>query len=399
MSEVLERNDHVTGIEVLERIDALKDSLTAAAAEAEQLGRLPEHTVEDLQKTGVMKMLQSRQYGGYESHPAEFAEAVMKIASYNSAAGWVAGVVGVHPWQISGFNARTQEEIWGTDPDTWVSSPYAPLGVLEPVEGGYRIKGRIPFSSGGEACEWAITGALLRGEDGQMQMRHIVLPRDDYRFDQDSWNVLGLRGTGSKDLIVDDAFVPAHHVYDPLDFEEGVNFDKVGNTAALYRISFPTIFSFAINSASQGIAEGAIAAVVENARQRVDARGTRSAEDPYQLAMIAECAADVRAGRAVLLADAYRIYDEAAATGTLSKETRAEVRANGVRAIRRSADAIERVFNYAGGRALQFDHPVNRALRDAKTTLAHICNNQHPIYQVWSRVQLGTDDGPMVAFW
>ena len=396
MSELLDRTQTSS---VLDRIEALKDSLTSAAQEAEQLGRLPERTVEDIQQTGVMKMLQSKQYGGYESHPAEFGEAVMKIAGYNAAAGWVAGVVGVHPWQISGFNAQTQEEIWGEDPDTWVSSPYAPLGVLEPVEGGYRVKGRIPFSSGGEACEWAITGALLMGDDGQMQMRHIVLPRDDYWFDQDSWNVLGLRGTGSKDLIVDDAFVPEHRVYDPLDFEEGVNFEKVGNTAALYRLAFPTIFSFAINSASQGIAEGAIAAVMENAQKRVDARGTRTAEDPFQLAMIAECAADVRAGRAVLLADAHRMYDEAEATGTLSRETRAEVRANGVRAIRRSADAIERVFNYAGGRALQYDHPVNRALRDAKTTLAHICNNQHPIYQTWSKVNLGIEQGTDVSFW
>lgn len=399
MNEVLDRTEALTGSQVLDRIDARKESLVAAAPECEQLGRLTDQTVADLRDTGVVKMLQSKQYGGYESHPAEFAEAVMRIAGYNSAAGWVAGVVGVHPWQASGFTAQLQEEIWGQDPDTWISSPYAPLGILEPRAGGYQIKGRIPFSSGGEACEWAITGALLKGEDGQLRMRHIVLPRDDYRFDQDSWNVMGLRGTGSKDLIVDDAFVPAHRVYDPLDFDNGKNFDKVGNVASLYRIAFPTIFSFAINSASQGIAEGALAAVMDNAQKRVDARGTRTLEDPFQMTMLAECAADVRAGRAVLLADAHRIYDEAARDGQLSPQTRAEVRANGVRAIRRSADAIERVFNYAGGRALQMDHPVNRALRDAKTTLAHICNTQHPVYQLWSQVNLGLDYQTSPAFW
>jgi alkylation response protein AidB-like acyl-CoA dehydrogenase len=336
-------------------------------------------------------MLQSKQYGGYESHPVEFAEAVMKIAGYNSAAGWVAGVVGVHPWEASGFTRELQDEIWGLDPDTWISSPYAPLGVLEPVDGGYRIQGRITFSSGGEACEWAITGALLQGPDGAMQMRHIVLPRDDYWFDQDSWNVIGLRGTGSKDLVVDDAFVPAHRVYDPYDFDHGQNFEKVGNDAPLYRIPFPTIFSYAINCASQGIAEGAMAAVMDNALKRVDARGTRTLEDPFQMAMIAECAAEVRAGRAVLIADGHRMYDEAVRDGSLGLETRAEIRANGVRAIRRSVDAVERVFNYAGGRSLQLSSPVSRGLRDAKTTLAHICNTQHPIYQFWAQVNLGLD--------
>ena len=399
MSELLEQSENVTGAEVLDRIDALRESLAGAAAEAEQLGRLPDRTVADLHRIGVIKMLQSKQYGGYESHPAEFSEAVMKIAGLNSGAGWVAGVVGVHPWQASGFTRQLQEEIWGLDPDTWISSPYAPLGMLEPADGGYRIKGRIPFSSGGEACEWAITGALLRTADGATELRHIVLPRDDYWFDQESWNVIGLRGTGSKDLVVDDAFVPFHRVYDPLDFDHGQSFAEVGNDAPLYRIPFPTIFSYAINSASQGIAEGALAAVMTNALQRIDARGTRTLEDPYQMAVIAECAAEVRAGRTVLLADGHRMYDEVVRDGSLSLASRAEIRANGVRAIRRSADAVEKAFNYAGARSLQLASPVSRGLRDAKATLAHICNTQHPIYQIWARVNLGLEHDLGMAFW
>lgn len=391
MNEVLELGHDVTGGQVLDRIDEVKDSLVSASPEADQLGRLPDRTVADLRRIGVIKMLQAKRHGGYESHPVEFAEVVMRIASLNSAAGWVAGVVGVHPWQASGFTPQLQDEIWGLDPDTWISSPYAPLGVLEPVEGGYRIQGRIPFSSGGEACEWAITGALLRAEDGTLQLRHVVLPRDDYWFDQESWNVIGLRGTGSKDLVVDGAFVPFHRVYDPYDFDHGQNFEKVGLDSPLYRIPFPVMFSYAINCASQGIAEGAMATVLENARKRVDARGTRTSEDPFQLTMIAECAAEVRAGRAVLLADGNRMYDEVVQDGRLSDTTRAAIRANGVRAVRRSADAVERVFNYAGGRALQWSSPVSQGLRDTKTTLAHICNNQHPIYQTWAQVNLGLD--------
>ncbi len=399
MNEVLERSEGVTGAEVLNRIDELKDSLAGAAAEADQLGRLPDRTVADLHRTGVVKMLQSKQYGGYESHPVEFAEAVMKIASINSAAGWVSGVVGVHPWQASGFTRELQEEIWGLDPDTWISSPYAPTGVLQPADGGYRISCRVPFSSGGEACEWAIIGALLPAEDGSMQVRHIVLPRDDYWFDQDSWNVIGLRGTGSKDLVVEDAFIPEHRVYDPYVFDHGQAFEKVGNDAPLYRIPFPVIFSYAINVASQGIAEGAMAAVMENSLQRIDARGTKTLDDPYQMTVIAECAAEIRAGRTVLIADGHRMYDEVVRDGQLSMATRAEIRANGVRAIRRSADAVEKVFNYAGARSLQLSSPVSRGLRDAKTTLAHVCNNQHPIYQIWARVNFGLDHNLEMAFW
>lgn len=384
--------------DILGRVEEVAESLSSAAAEAEQLGRLPDRTVADLRHIGVVKMLQARRWGGYESDPVDFAQVVMRIGQLNSAAGWVAGVVGVHPWQASGFTEQLQEEIWGKDPDTWISSPYAPLGVLEPVEGGYRIAGRIPFSSGGEACEWAIVAGLLRGEDGSMSMRHLVLPRDDYWFDQDSWDVMGLRGTGSKDLVVDGTFVPDHRVYDPFDFDHGQTFEAVGLTSPMYRIPFPTIFSFAINAASQGVAEGAMMQVLENSRARVDARGIKTVEDPYQLTIISQCATDVRAGRTVLLEDGRRLL-AAVQDGLVDDQLRIEVRANGVRAIRRSVEAVETAFNYAGARSLKMANPVNRGLRDAKTTLAHICNNQHPIDQVWGRVEMGLDYSLGDAFW
>lgn len=380
-------------------IDEVADTLRDTAAEAEQLGRLPESTIDAIRHTRAIRMLQTKRYGGDEASLVDFAKVAMRIASLNGAAGWVAGVVGIHSWQISGFDPKLQEEIWGDDPETWVSSPYAPLGVLESVEGGYKVAGRIPFSSGGEASQWAITGALMRAEDGSMSLRHIVLPREDYWFDQDSWNVLGLRGTGSKDLVCDGAVIPEYRVYEPRQFEDGVQFDKVGQEGAMYKLPFPVVFSFAINAASQGVAEGAMNALVENAKKRVDAKGVRSMDDPYQISVIAECAADVRAGRAVLLADAERMTQAVAENGTLSFEQRAEFRANGVRAIRRSVDAVEKAFNYAGGRALQMASPVNRGLRDAKTTLAHICNNQHPIYQVWSKVNMGMDFDLDEYFW
>lgn len=387
-----------TGTEILERVENARDRLKELAPRDEKLNRLSEESVEVLNEIGVMKMYQRAHYGGFESDPAEFAEVVMRIARYNSAAGWVGGVVGVHPWQISGFATSLQEAIWGEDPDTWVSSPYAPLGMLEPADGGYRIKGRIPFGSGGEACAWAINGALLKTDDG-VQMRHIVLPRDDYRFDQDSWNVLGLGGTGSKDEIVDDAFVSPDRIYDPLLFENGEYFAEVGVDSPLYKLPFPVIFSLAINSATQGVAEGAMDAVIENTRQRVDARGTKSLDDNYQLAMIGECAADVRAGHTVIVEAARRIMDEVLRDGKLSTRTRIEVRTDGARSVRRSVEAVEKVFNYAGGMAVKWDHPANRGLRDAKTTLAHICNIQHNLYQEWSRVTFGLDHDKVRFFW
>lgn len=385
--------------EVLKRIEERKDSLKAEAVACEHRGRLTEKTVQDLREIGFSKMLQSKRWGGYESHPVEFCEASMTLARYNAPAGWICGVVGVHPWEISGFSEKLQNDIWGQDPETWVSSPYMPLGMLEKVDGGYFVKGRIPFSSGGEECQWAITGALMPNESGGSKLVHIVLPRKDYDFDQDSWDVIGLRGTGSKDLVCEGAVIPEDRIYDPALFDAGQYFAELGIDSPLFKIPFPTIFSYAINSSSQGVAMGAMDAILDNARKRVDATGKATLEDPYQMTVLAECAAEVRAGAHVLRAVGHRMYDEAVANGVLSFETRAEIRADGVRAVRRSADAVEKAFNYVGGRGLQMEASVNRGLRDTIATLAHICNNQHPIYQVWARVEFGLDHNAGMAFW
>ena len=114
---------------VLDRVMAIADRLREQAEEAERLGRLPDETAKDLKSVGAIRLLQPKQYNGFEVHPREFAETVMAVASLDPASGWICGVVGVHPYQLAYADPRVPEEIWGTDTDTWVASPYAPQGV------------------------------------------------------------------------------------------------------------------------------------------------------------------------------------------------------------------------------------------------------------------------------
>ncbi len=153
-----------------------------------------------------MRMLQPRTHGGLEAHPREWAETVMEVASLDGATGWVAGIVGVHPWEMAMADASVQEEVWGDDQDTWIASPYAPMGVLTPADGGYVFNGHWQFSSGTDHCDWIFLGAFVGDADGKPVMppvnMHVILPRSDYEIVEDSWDVVGLKGTGSKDVIV-----------------------------------------------------------------------------------------------------------------------------------------------------------------------------------------------------
>ena len=127
---------------VLERIEAHAEEIAQLGPENERLGKLSDRSAQILRESGVIRMLAPKQYGGTESHPVEWAETVMRIAALDGSTGWIAGIVGVHPWEVAMADARVQEEIWGADNDTWLGSPYAPMGVLTPADGGYTLKGR-----------------------------------------------------------------------------------------------------------------------------------------------------------------------------------------------------------------------------------------------------------------
>ena len=243
---------------VIDRVMEMAGQLREQAAEAEKIGRLTDQTTKAMKAAGNIRLLQPAKYNGLEVHPREFAETVMATASLDPAAGWVNGVVGVHPYQLTYADPRVAEEIWGTDADTWVASPYAPQGVAKPVDGGYIFNGRWQFSSGTDQCEWIILGAMLGDTDGKPlmppQMLHMILPRKDYEIVEDSWNVVGLRGTGSKDVIVKDAFVPSYRTMDATEVMDGTAQRKAGMTSTLYLMPWSTMFPLGITSAVVGIA-------------------------------------------------------------------------------------------------------------------------------------------------
>ena len=270
---------------VLDQVMSMADQLREQGAEAERIGRLTDDSVKLMKAAGVIRLLQPKSYRGFEVHPREFAETVMATAALDPAAGWIVGVVGVHPYQLAYADPKVAAEVWADDVDTWMASPYAPQGVAKPVDGGYIFNGRWQFSSGTDHCDWIILGAFLGDGEGKPvmppQMLHMILPRKDYEIVEDSWNVVGLRGTGSKDVIVKDAFVPAYRTMDAAKVMDGTAQREAGMTEPLYLMPWSTMFPLGISSATIGIAEGALAAHLDYQRQRVGATGIAIKDDPY----------------------------------------------------------------------------------------------------------------------
>jgi len=382
--------------EVVSRVAEIAPRLAAAADETERLGRLSDESVKLVREAGVMRLLQPADFGGYAAHPRDFAEAVMAVAAQCGSSGWVCGVGGVHPWEMALMDRKLQAEVWGSNPDTWIASPYAPQGIATPVDGGYKLRGRWNFSSGTDHCDWIFLGALVGGPDGRPAMppksMHVVLPRADYTIVEDSWDVIGLSGTGSKDIIVKDAFIPAYRTIDFEDVAAGEGAaERAGRTETVYRLPFWTMFPLGITAAVVGIAEGALAAHLNYQRDRVTAMGTRIRDDPYVLSAISEAAAEISASRVQLLDGISRLYDLADSGQEISFADRAFVRRNQTRCAWRAVAAVDEIFARSGGNAVRRANPVQRFWRDAHVGLQHAIHIPGAIYHSTALISMGIE--------
>ncbi|SFT00169.1 acyl-CoA dehydrogenase family protein [Saccharopolyspora flava] len=385
--------------EVVQKVEALGPRFAAAAAETEKLGKLSAESVALVREAGVMRMLQPKDFGGFAAHPRDFAEAVMAVARHCGSTGWVCGVGGVHPWEMALCDRKVQEEVWGQDSQTWIASPYMPSGVAVPTKGGYVLNGRWQFSSGTDHCDWIFLGAMVGGADGKPVTPpnglHVILPRADYTIVDDSWNVVGLAGTGSKDIIVENAFVPAYRTISASEVAEGETAaERAGRTETVYRLPFWSMFPLGITSAVVGITEGVLEHHLAYQRDRTMSTGTKIKEDPYSLYAISDAAAEIAASRAQLLDGITRLHDLAEAGKTITFEQRALVRRNQIRCAWRAVMAADQIFSRSGGNALRLDNPLQRFWRDAHAGLHHAIHTPGPTYHTAALTEMGIDPAP-----
>ena len=390
------------GNEVLDRVHEMACTIEAQAFEAEELGRLPDETAKMMREAGVIRMLQPADFGGYECDPRDFFEAVMHLGSRCGATGWVAGIVGVHPWEMALCDRRVQEEIWGEDPDTWIASPYMPAGRARPVDGGFEFTGHWSFSSGTDHCNWVFLGGIVTDQEGNLakplDVRHFVLPRADYTIHDDSWDVVGLRGTGSKDVTVDAAFVPEYRTIRANSVIDGSAPITAGRQdSPLYMTPWSAIFPNAITAAVIGIAEGALAAHVAYQRDRVTARRVKTSEDPWSMGAIADAASEIHSCRTQLITNVGRMYEMACRGETVPMSMRAAGRRDQVRGSWRAVRAVDEIFARTGGGALRMDNPMQRFWRDSHAGLNHAINVYGAVYQAYTKIEMGLDPGNIFA--
>lgn len=375
---------------IVGRARELAPALASRLAQTDELRRLPDETIADLERAQLFRMLQPARWGGLEVDPHTFYETQIELAKACASTAWVLGIVGVHAWQLALFDERAQHDVWGEDANVRISSSYAPTGRVERASGGYEISGRWSFSSGCDHCQWVFLGGFVPPEPGAKvpDMRTFLVPRSDYRID-DNWHTIGLRGTGSKDIVIERAFVPEHRTHKLIDGFRGHSPGHAQNTGALYKLPFGQVFARSVSTTSIGIAEAAFASFTAIAAKRVSA-GDRSqvAIDPNVQRLTAEVAVELDAIKLVLFrnVDTLMAHAEQAEQATLS--ARVGYRFDSSHAADRCAKLVDAMFNAAGGRAVFLGHPLLRAWLDVNCARAHYANQPDKPARNFGAVQL-----------
>jgi 3-hydroxy-9,10-secoandrosta-1,3,5(10)-triene-9,17-dione monooxygenase len=381
-----------TPTEMIARACALIPVLAERAPAAEQERGLPRATIADMQKAGFFRVLQPKRWGGYEMDMATYWEVQLALAEGCMSTAWVYGVVGVHPWLMALADDRAACDLWGEDDTALVSSSLMPAGTVVPAPGGFRLSGHWKFSSGCDHCQWAFLGVNASLDPVTPPDRCVLLvPRSDYRI-LDTWHVAGLKATGSQDIVVEDAFVPAHRVVQFSDTFRGRGPGQAVNGAPLYRIPFGQIFFRGVSTAALGALRGMFDTFLRYAGTRVG-RGGRTADDPVARLVCAEVAAAVDEMKTILLRD-FGNLAAYAERGELPPITlRMEYKFHSALVAERCSVLAARLFKATGGAGIYSDQPFGRVLADINAARQHISNQFEMIGRNWGAVLLGGEPG------
>ncbi|MGE0878409.1 MAG: acyl-CoA dehydrogenase family protein [Acidimicrobiia bacterium] len=336
------------------------------AGEADAARRIPAETIKELQSSGLFKVLQPKRYGGYEMDPRTYFEICSILGAADGSTGWVYGVLAGHSWIIALMSAAAQDAMWGADPDATASAAvFARQGGIEKLDDGtYKASGQWAFASGCHHGSWFLIGgvALNAMHEGLV---FLLVPPGQFSI-VDNWNVAGLCGTGSCDVVVD-AVVPRERVLlhgDPLEV----------SSAPIYRLPLLSVLASVATYPLIGIAKGALDNYVSYQRSRMKLFGTMAGDEATTRYRAGVAAADIDAAEAVLARDWAEAIDTVRAGGELSDDQRIRMGRNQARAVDMSVQVVNRLFNASGARALWLDNPMQRAWRDINAGALHMTN-------------------------
>ena len=390
----------LTSDQLIERARKLIPTLRERAPEADQLRTVPAASIEDFKRAGFYRTLQPKRFGGYQFGHRTFCEVMKNIARGCPSSGWVLCLTSAHTFHMSAFPEAGQIEMYGDDGDFRAPLIFAPQGKAVPVDGGYQVSGRWDYNSGGEHANWLVVGATVPGDDPKgppSDVRMTFLRRDDYDI-FDNWHVMGMRGTGSKQAVVDNVFVPAQRTVSQPAWFKGEAPGYGVHDDPFYRTPPMEMFCSELSSICVGVGEAAIDAFVDRVMTK------RSAFPPfYELRhdhntqrILGRARAHVDAADALLdcILRTHQGYTDDAAAGKkgFSAESRRRVMMMTQQIEQNVRQAMDLLIDGSGTSAVRQGEPMERLYRDFATIRTHYIFGADRTAENWGATALGLDE-------
>ena len=358
------------------------DLIASKSADQREARKMSKEVVDALKDCGFFTMLLPKQWGGLERKPQEFFAEQVRIAEADMSTAWAGGIIAVHAFQLALMSEEAQREVYETDPNTLISSSYNPVGArAEMCEGGFMLHGRWGWSSGSDHCSWALLGGVIPG-DGY---RTFLVPRNQYDI-EDTWDVMGLQGTGSNDVVISDPiFVPDHRTHKQMDGFNCVN----DQDNPMYDLSWAQTFVRVVNSAAIGALKKAVKVFVESKQGNSTTDMTKFAGDVETQERLAKVLNTIGELEAVM----YHNFDKMeAASWKPTLEDRIMYRYQASIVIDKAIEAIDTLFEVAGGRSVFNGHPLQQLWHDIHIARCHVANNPTAFARNLGSVALGMEN-------
>ena len=380
--------------DLLQRADEIAVVARERALETEKARQVSADLISRMREAGLFRIMQPRRFGGFEYGYDVFVEAVSSIASGDGSTGWVYSLGAVHPWMVACYPDQAQKDFWRDTIDSIAAVSYAPAGKATPERDGYKLSGRWSFASGVDNAGWGILGGMIPFSDGP-KPGFFLVPKSDYSIDDD-WNPMGLAGTGSKSIVISDAFVPAYRVVTFGDMLTGRGPGTAVNTNPIYKQPMLAVVPQCLVSPALGMARGALKAFIEQVGNRttrgaVAGGNNRMSEFVTVQMRVAEATASIDAAQLMIHRDLRETREIVEGGNSVDVNMRMRNRLTHSFATKLLVQAVDAVFLAMGGSALGMHHPVQRFWRDIHAASSHISLNWDSVSAMYGQHVFGLE--------
>ncbi len=383
--------------ELIRRARDLVPEIRALAEETERNRKISPSIIAKIRDAELLRTTRPREFGGFEFDPTVALEIALTISAACASTGWAVNGALSNGISFGHYPIETQRELWGDGADPFSCACFAPTGAAVAGDGGYVLNGKWSFASGVDHASWIRLGAFIKSPDAAAPAdgAFFLLPTGEVEI-EDNWFVYGLCGTGSKNIIVHDVFVPEHRVLRFADTRAGRTSGAQHHRNPLYRLPLLVLGASMLASTAVGAAKGALADYLEmttgrKTRGALAGGGLAMAEFATVQLRFAEASAAAEAAELILMTNLRNAMTKLRAGEDITVADRIRARRDQAYATKLALQAVEALNASTGGAGLLLSNPIQRAWRDVNAVARHVSLNWDAVGTMYGQHAFGLE--------